>query len=104
MPTIDFSPSGNLDATYSLEREDVEGTQWRHANAFATLTLHAVLFRVLDDLERFARSSADTVALGAVRESRIALEKLVTKMDNLEAGFDRIAERSCEYHFLRRDT
>ncbi|KII87895.1 hypothetical protein PLICRDRAFT_112259 [Plicaturopsis crispa FD-325 SS-3] len=77
VPTIDFSPSGNLDATYSLEREDVE-----------------VLFRVLDDLERVARSSADTVALGAVRESRIALEKLVTKMDNLEAGFDRIAERS----------
>jgi hypothetical protein len=25
VPTIDFSPSGNLDASYSLEREDVDG-------------------------------------------------------------------------------
>jgi autophagy-related protein 11 len=26
VPTIDFSPSGNLDAPYPLEREDVDGT------------------------------------------------------------------------------
>lgn len=25
VPTIDFSPSGSLDASYSLEREDVDG-------------------------------------------------------------------------------
>jgi hypothetical protein len=25
VPTIDFSPSGNLDAAYSLERGDVDG-------------------------------------------------------------------------------
>ena len=25
VPTIDFSPSGNLDASYSLERADVDG-------------------------------------------------------------------------------
>jgi hypothetical protein len=25
VPTVDFSPSGNLDAPYSLEREDVNG-------------------------------------------------------------------------------
>lgn len=27
VPTIDFSPSGSLDASYSLEREDVDGDQ-----------------------------------------------------------------------------
>ena len=25
VPTIDFSPSGNTEASYSLEREDVDG-------------------------------------------------------------------------------
>ena len=35
------------------------------------------LLRVLDDLEQFARSSNDHAAIGAVRESRGALEKLV---------------------------
>lgn len=52
------------------------------------------LLRVLDDLEQFSRSTNDPAALSAVQECRAALEKLVSKMDNLEAGFDRIAERS----------
>ncbi|KAJ7275721.1 putative peripheral membrane protein [Mycena rebaudengoi] len=77
VPTIDFSPSGNLDTAYSLEREDVDG-----------------LLHVLDDLENASQTANDLVALGAVRECRAALEKLVVKMDSLESGFDRIAERS----------
>ncbi|KAF8068787.1 putative peripheral membrane protein [Lyophyllum atratum] len=77
VPTIDFSPSGNLDASYTLEREDVDG-----------------LLRVLDDLEQYSQSSGDAAALRAVRECRAALDKLVAKMDGLESGFDRIAERS----------
>ncbi|KAJ7485843.1 putative peripheral membrane protein [Mycena latifolia] len=77
VPTIDFSPSGNLDAPYSLERDDVDG-----------------LLRVLDDLETASRAANDLVALAAVRECRAALDKLVVKMDSLESGFDRIAERS----------
>lgn len=35
VPTIDFSPSGNLDASYSLEREDVDGNSNR-----SSLLLH----------------------------------------------------------------
>jgi hypothetical protein len=54
------------------------------------------LLRVLDDLEQFALSTNDHAAISAVRESRGALEKLVNKMDSLETGFDRIAERSCK--------
>ncbi|KAJ7635147.1 putative peripheral membrane protein [Roridomyces roridus] len=77
VPTIDFSPSGNLDAAYSLEREDVDG-----------------LIHVLDDLDSAARVANDDVALAAVQECRASLEKLVLKMDSLESGFDRIAERS----------
>ncbi|KAF9467733.1 hypothetical protein BDZ94DRAFT_1155481 [Collybia nuda] len=77
VPTIDFSPSGSLDASYSLEREDVDG-----------------LLRVLDDLEQYSQSSNDTAALSAVRECRISLDKLVVRMDGLESAFDRIAERS----------
>jgi autophagy-related protein 11 len=52
------------------------------------------LLRVLDDLERYARSTSDPEALKAVQECKASLDKLVTKMDSLEAGFDRIAERS----------
>lgn len=97
VPTIDFSPSGNTDSTYSLERDDVDG--WI-SFCLNWLVVHAYdlsgLLRVLDDLEQFARSSNDHAAIDAVRESRSALEKLVNKMDNLEIGFDRIAERSCK--------
>ncbi|KAH7912199.1 putative peripheral membrane protein [Hygrophoropsis aurantiaca] len=77
VPVIDFSPSGSKDSSYSLEREDVD-----------------VLLRILDDLEAYARASTDPAALGSVQESRIALERQVQKMDTLESGFDRIAERS----------
>ncbi|KAL0576105.1 oligomeric, coiled-coil, peripheral membrane protein [Marasmius crinis-equi] len=78
VPTIDFSPvGGNHDQTYTIEREDVNG-----------------LFRVLDDLEQASRSHNDPSALSAVRECRLGLEKLVAKMDGLESGFDKIAERS----------
>ncbi|KAK0220473.1 putative peripheral membrane protein [Armillaria fumosa] len=77
VPTIDFSPSGSSDAAYSIERSDVDG-----------------LLRVLDDLEQASRNGNDPEALSAVRECRTGLEKLVLKMDSLESGFDRIAERS----------
>ncbi|KAF9061726.1 hypothetical protein BDP27DRAFT_1428649 [Rhodocollybia butyracea] len=79
VPMIDFSSSVGSDgeSAYSLERADVDG-----------------LLRVLDDLEEFSRSSNDGAALSAVRECRSSLEKLVLKMDGLESGFDRIAERS----------
>ncbi|KAJ7193554.1 putative peripheral membrane protein [Mycena pura] len=77
VPTIDFSPTGNLDTAYSLEREDVEG-----------------LLRMLDELEQASRGSNDAAALAAVRECRAALDQLVIKMDTLESSFDRIAERS----------
>ena len=50
------------------------------------------LLRVFDDLDQYG--SQDPLALGAVRECRTALDKLVGKMDSLESGFDKIAERS----------
>lgn len=51
---------------------------------------------ILDDLEHFAEASQDPAALSSVREARSGLDKLIGKMDSLESGFDRIAERSCE--------
>ncbi|KAK0203419.1 putative peripheral membrane protein [Desarmillaria ectypa] len=77
VPTIDFSPSGSSDATYSIERSDIDG-----------------LLHVLDDLEQASRNGNDTEALSAIRECRTGLERLIIKMDSLESGFDRIAERS----------
>jgi len=35
--------------------------------------------------------------LKAVLDANTSLRKLVNKMDTLEEGFDKIAERSCEY-------
>jgi len=49
---------------------------------------------VLDDLEHYAKASDDHVSLQAVTESKTSLNKLIMKMDGLETGFDRIAERS----------
>ncbi|KAL1744863.1 hypothetical protein HDZ31DRAFT_63668 [Schizophyllum fasciatum] len=74
VPAIDFSPSGSTDAAYSLEREDVEGTLLSYSH--------------------YSRKTNDEKALEAVQQCRAGLEKLVTKMDGLESGFDRIAERS----------
>ncbi|KDQ32041.1 hypothetical protein PLEOSDRAFT_172785 [Pleurotus ostreatus PC15] len=77
VPTLDFTTALGSDVAYSLEREDVDG-----------------LLGVLDELEQISRTSNDAIALGAIRESRGALEKLIVKMDSLESAFDRIAERS----------
>jgi hypothetical protein len=62
--------------------------------SFSDFKNYPGLLRVLDDLAQYSQSSNDTAALTAVRECRISLEKLVIRMDGLEAGFDRIAERS----------
>ena len=107
VPTIDFSPTGPLDLPYSLERPDIDG------KAVMTSTpgnaahggRRTDLLHVLDDLEHFAEASQDPVALSSVREARSGLDKLIGKMDSLESGFDRIAERSCEalcIHFYVR--
>ena len=53
------------------------------------------LLHVLEDLERYAQSLKDNgVVLANVRETRANLQRLADRMDALEAGFDRIAERS----------
>lgn len=52
------------------------------------------LLLIFDDLAQYA--DQDPVALKAVNECRGALDKLVSKMDNLEPSFDKIAERSCK--------
>ena len=52
---------------------------------------------MLDDLERFARDAKDPAAEGSVQEARLKLDKLIDKMDSLEPGFERIAERSRTY-------
>ncbi|KAJ6586410.1 putative peripheral membrane protein [Mycena vulgaris] len=100
VPTIDFSLRGTLDGDaagegeggYSLERGDVDGESCFPIRGRLTEYNDVLaLLRVLDDLETTAD---DPVARAAVRECRAALERLVAKMDGLEAGFDRIAERS----------
>ncbi len=63
---------------------------------FCTYSISTGLLGVLDELEQISRTSNDAIALGAIRDSRGALEKLIVKMDSLESAFDRIAERSRE--------
>ena len=55
---------------------------------------------VLNDLDHFARESPHPAALNSIKEARTGLERLINKMDTLESGFDRIAERSCELFLL----
>ena len=93
VPIIDFSPTGGVDSVYSFERADVDGKPCHMLTPPISFSL-AGLLHVLDDLENYVRSSNDTIGLQAVQESRIAMEKLIVKMDNLESGFDKIAERS----------
>ena len=52
---------------------------------------------VLDDLERFAKESLDPTVLTSVADARAGLGKLIGKLDTLEPGFDRIAERSRKF-------
>ncbi|TFK84892.1 hypothetical protein K466DRAFT_588523 [Polyporus arcularius HHB13444] len=77
VPNIDFSPGGSSDSPYTLERVDIDD-----------------FLRVLEDLEHFAKEANDSVAEASVHEARSKLDKLIGKMDTLESGFDRIAERS----------
>ena len=62
-----------------------------------TDALYLAFVHVLDDLERFAKESSDPATLTSVQEARQGLEKLISKLDTLEPGFDRIAERSCKF-------
>ena len=54
------------------------------------------VLHILDELESYARTSDAPTAAKAIAECRASLEKLIGKMDNLELGFDKIAERSRE--------
>jgi autophagy-related protein 11 len=96
VPAIDFSPSGSKEPSYSLTREDVDGIIFTHWHVNRTNRGHPALLQVLSDLDSYARSSSNPAAMLSVQEARVAVEKLIAKMDNLEAGFDRIAERSCK--------
>jgi autophagy-related protein 11 len=106
VPTIDFSPTGSSDSVYSFERADVEGKHclffplaYKTFSPVMLLILLSLagLLHVLDDLENYVSSTNDAIGLRAVQESRIAMEKLIVKMDNLESGFDKIAERSRKF-------
>jgi autophagy-related protein 11 len=96
VPVIDFSPSGSTDSDYSLERVDVDGM----LIVFSLVVLYClqvsflVMMNVLGDLEQYAKSVNDDIALKAVNECRASLNKLIGKMDGLEMNFDRMAERS----------
>jgi len=52
------------------------------------------VLHILDELESYVRTSDAPTAAKAITECRVSLEKLISKMDNLELGFDKIAERS----------
>ena len=126
VPTVDFSPSGDMDFVYSFERSDVEGklrspfrslvvgsclagaasssnfsafffstsSELEHYVDDYFLSSYPALLQLLDDLKKYAESTKNDVSFHAVCECRAALEKLISKMDNLELGFDKIAERS----------
>lgn len=99
VPTIDFSPDRIADPPYSLERMDVDGIVLPSSlPAFCLVdsyvVVHTGLIGVLGDLEHFAQSTGDAAAMSSVKEARASLERLIGKMDGIESGFDRIAERS----------
>jgi autophagy-related protein 11 len=48
---------------------------------------------MLDDLEKRAKDDEDEGAFNAVKECRSSLDKLISRMDNMEPVYDRIAER-----------
>ena len=68
---------------------------WQKSRSSDVSPRQTGLLRILEDLERYAQALKDNdVALANIRETRTNLQRLVDKMDALEAGFDRIAERS----------
>ena len=95
-----FLPSTFLPQATLIRRTRWRGATWIVSSLSKFLTEHVShtppgFLRVLDDLEQLTQSNNDPVALSAVREARVALDKLVSRMDNLESAFDRIAEKSC---------
>lgn len=65
-----------------------------------TIRFNAVLLEAMrhieedSDLNQLVDVGSESVQQHPVKDTREALEKLVTKMDNLEADFDKIAEKS----------
>lgn len=54
------------------------------------------LLLLLNDLDAYAQAQSkdSPIAVNSVRACRASMEKLISKMDDLEVGFDKIAERS----------
>lgn len=82
VPSIDFSPSGGRDMDedqeYALERTDVDA-----------------FMQILNELNRALQADPRT-AVHSLDETRMALDKLIGRMNGIESSFDKVVERTCE--------
>jgi autophagy-related protein 11 len=97
-PSLEVSTKGMEEGPYDIGREDVEGKLLGELRREFFLTLSTALLEVMRQIEE-ETASPNFVNGGShhpMRDTREALEKLVTRMDSLEADFDRLAEKSSE--------
>ncbi|KAF8591259.1 hypothetical protein K439DRAFT_1656781 [Ramaria rubella] len=79
VPTMEITSAGASTSNYSIERED--------------------LIALLDEVDKINQAHCTKSQNGdanhnPLRESRLALEKLINRMDNLETTFDKMAEKT----------
>ncbi|KAG8875074.1 oligomeric, coiled-coil, peripheral membrane protein [Tulasnella sp. 331] len=79
-PSLEISTSGSKEATFILTREDLI--------EFLALVDEISESRVMEE------SETQSAVIHPVKEVRAALGKLVSRIDTLEADFDRLAEKS----------
>ncbi|PVG01431.1 hypothetical protein CPB86DRAFT_773278 [Serendipita vermifera] len=87
-PSLEITTLGMDEGPYNFEREDVDA-------------LIQTMRQIEEEWEHYSmtdtRSSSEK-SYHPIRDTREALEKLVARMENLEADFDKIAEKSITIH------
>ncbi|KAH7344781.1 hypothetical protein B0J17DRAFT_624081 [Rhizoctonia solani] len=77
-PTVEISTSGGEEPVIFMERHDI-----------------AVFLDLISQIERSSNLlTLPPGVLNPASEARLAFERLVAKLDNIESGFDRLAERA----------
>lgn len=98
-PTLEISTSGSGELSIGLERQDIAGVYIKICGPYQPLnrTSISVFLELVSQIEKTSSALPPGVSNPA-SEAKLAFERLINKLDNLELDFDRLAERAGKYY------
>ena len=111
-PMIEVSTTGHTDSVFSLAREDITCMLFSSRSSLTLSIRYFVVVVFLDIIDQIERTVPVSVPVSPIlpdeardpamdhanthplRETRAALEKLISRMESLGSEFDKLVERS----------